>query len=187
MVTVRTAPHATPDVAPHATPEAGTTRAQRIAAEVVDPELPMLTLAELGVLRGVEVAEDGSVTATMTPTYSGCPAMAEMRATLAARLRAAGYADVRIETVLDPPWTTDWISDEGRRKLAEHGIAPPGPAPRRTGGPVLLDLSPTRRAVPCPRCGSADTEEVSRFGATSCRALRRCRSCREPYEHVKEI
>ncbi|MBZ4019136.1 1,2-phenylacetyl-CoA epoxidase subunit PaaD [Streptomyces purpurogeneiscleroticus] len=170
-----------------AAPETAAARARRTASEVVDPELPMVTLAELGVLRGVEVAPDGSVTATMTPTYSGCPAMAEMRATLAARLRAAGYADVRIETVLDPPWTTDWISEEGRRKLAEHGIAPPGPAPRRTEGPVLLDLSPTRRAVPCPRCGSADTEELSRFGATSCRALRRCRSCREPYEHVKEI
>lgn len=175
-----------------AAPETPVTHAERVAREVVDPELPMLTLAELGVLRGVEVAEDGSVTATLTPTYSGCPAMAEMRATLAARLRAAGYADVRIETVLNPPWTTDWISEEGRRKLAEHGIAPPGPAPRHpaprhTESPVLLDLSPTRRAVPCPRCGSADTEEVSRFGATSCRALRRCRSCREPYEHVKEI
>ncbi|MFI9030462.1 1,2-phenylacetyl-CoA epoxidase subunit PaaD [Streptomyces sp. NPDC053560] len=168
-------------------PETPVTRAERIAAEVADPELPMISLAELGVLRGVEVAGDGSVTATLTPTYSGCPAMAEMRATLAARLRAAGYADVRIETVLDPPWTTDWISEEGRRKLAEHGIAPPGPAPRRAEGPVLLDLSPTRRAVPCPHCGSADTEELSRFGATSCRALRRCRSCREPYEHVKEI
>ncbi|WP_055585826.1 1,2-phenylacetyl-CoA epoxidase subunit PaaD [Peterkaempfera griseoplana] len=162
-------------------------RARRVAAEVTDPELPMLTLADLGVLRGVEMGPDGTVTATLTPTYTGCPAMAEMRADTAGRLRAAGFANVAIRTVLDPPWTTDWITDAGRRKLAEHGIAPPGPAPRRTPGPVLLDLAPTRRAVSCPRCGSADTEETSRFAATSCRALWRCRACLEPFEQFKEI
>ncbi|WP_063817568.1 1,2-phenylacetyl-CoA epoxidase subunit PaaD, partial [Streptomyces hygroscopicus] len=86
-----------------------------------------------------------------------------------------------------PPWTTDWITPEGRRKLAEHGIAPPGPAPRPAPGPVPLVLSATRRAVPCPRCGAADTEETSRFGATSCKALWRCRACREPFEYLKEI
>ncbi|MFF0587046.1 1,2-phenylacetyl-CoA epoxidase subunit PaaD [Streptomyces sp. NPDC003781] len=160
-------------------------RARQVAERVPDPELPMLTLADLGVLRDVEVGADGTVVASLTPTYSGCPAMAEMRADVAARLREAGYQRVEIRTVLDPPWTSDWITEAGRLKLAEHGIAPPGPAPR--GGPVPLVLSPTRPAVPCPRCGSADTEETSRFAATSCKALWRCRACREPFEYVKEI
>ncbi|GGX22451.1 MULTISPECIES: 1,2-phenylacetyl-CoA epoxidase subunit PaaD [Streptomyces] len=160
-------------------------RARHIAATVPDPELPMLTLADLGVLRDVALTEDGTVVASLTPTYSGCPAMAEMRADVAARLRDAGYARVEIRTVLDPPWTSDWITPAGRRKLTEHGIAPPGPAPR--GGPVALVLSPTRHAVTCPRCGSGDTEETSRFAATSCKALWRCRDCREPFEYVKEI
>ncbi|MEV6667508.1 1,2-phenylacetyl-CoA epoxidase subunit PaaD [Streptomyces nigra] len=160
-------------------------RARHIAAQVPDPELPMLTLADLGVLRDVELTEDGTVVASLTPTYSGCPAMAEMRADVAARLRAAGYPRVEIRTVLDPPWTSDWITPAGRAKLAEHGIAPPGPALR--GGPVALVLSPTRHAVACPRCGSADTEETSRFAATSCKALWRCRACKEPFEYVKEI
>ncbi|MEU5679054.1 1,2-phenylacetyl-CoA epoxidase subunit PaaD [Streptomyces rochei] len=159
-------------------------RARHIAEQVPDPELPMLTLADLGVLRDVEVTGDGTVVARLTPTYSGCPAMAEMRAGVAARLREAGYAHVEIRTVLDPPWSSDWITESGRRKLAEHGIAPPGAVPR---GPVPLVLSPTRPAVPCPRCGSRETEETSRFAATSCKALWRCRSCREPFEYVKEI
>ncbi|WP_280849194.1 MULTISPECIES: 1,2-phenylacetyl-CoA epoxidase subunit PaaD [unclassified Streptomyces] len=162
-------------------------RARHVAEQVPDPELPMLTLADLGVLRGVEVTADGRVVASLTPTYSGCPAMAEMRADVAARLRAAGFERVEIRTVLDPPWTTDWITAAGRRKLAEHGIAPPGPAPRPAPGPVPLVLSPTRHTVACPRCGSADTEETSRFAATSCKALWRCRACREPFEYVKEI
>ncbi|MGW8764294.1 1,2-phenylacetyl-CoA epoxidase subunit PaaD [Streptomyces sp. NPDC055815] len=163
------------------------THARSIAEQVPDPELPMLTLADLGVLREVTVDADGTVVASLTPTYSGCPAMAEMRADVDARLKAAGFERVVVRTVLDPPWTTDWITPAGRDKLAEHGIAPPGPAPRHGSGPMLLTLSATRPAVPCPRCGSTDTEETSRFAATSCKALRRCRTCREPYEHVKEI
>ncbi|MGX9882441.1 1,2-phenylacetyl-CoA epoxidase subunit PaaD [Streptomyces sp. NPDC002276] len=159
-------------------------RARHIAAQVPDPEMPMLTLADLGVLRDVEVGEDGTVVASLTPTYSGCPAMAEMRAEVAARLTDAGYARVEIRTVLTPPWSSDWITPAGRAKLAEHGIAPPGAAPR---GPLVLTLSPTRRTVPCPRCGATDTEETSRFAATSCKALWRCRACREPFEYVKEI
>ncbi|MYS86198.1 1,2-phenylacetyl-CoA epoxidase subunit PaaD [Embleya scabrispora] len=162
-------------------------RAREIAAQVPDPELPALTLADLGVLRDVVITADGTVVAGLTPTYSGCPAMAEMRAEVAARLHAAGFARVEIRTVLDPPWTTDWITPAGRRKLARYGIAPPGTAPRPTTGPTPLDLLPTRRRVPCPHCGSADTEETSRFAATSCRALRRCLACREPFEHMKEI
>ncbi|NUP45640.1 MAG: phenylacetate-CoA oxygenase subunit PaaJ [Streptomyces sp.] len=162
-------------------------RARRLAGQVADPEMPMLTLADLGVLRDVTVAADGTVVAALTPTYSGCPAMAEMRAGVAARLKDAGYERVEVRTVLDPPWTTDWITEEGRRKLAEHGIAPPGPAPHPVSGPVPLTLSATRNAVPCPRCGSTDTAETSRFGATSCKALWRCLACREPFEYVKEI
>ncbi|MGI5452720.1 1,2-phenylacetyl-CoA epoxidase subunit PaaD [Streptomyces sp. CA-249302] len=161
--------------------------ARLVAEQVADPEMPMLTLADLGVLRDVRVDADGTVIASLTPTYSGCPAMAEMRAEVAARLRDAGWARVEIRTVLDPPWSSDWITPAGRRKLAEHGIAPPGPAPRHPSGPVPLVLSPVRRAVTCPRCGSGDTEETSRFAATSCKALWRCRACLEPFEHVKEI
>ncbi|WP_331766943.1 1,2-phenylacetyl-CoA epoxidase subunit PaaD [Embleya sp. NBC_00896] len=162
-------------------------RARRIAEQVPDPELPMLTLADLGVLRGVEVDAHGTVTATLTPTYSGCPAIAEMRADMARRLYAAGFPEVRIRTRLDPPWTSDRITPEGRRVLAEHGIAPPGPAPRAAAGPVPLVLSATRPVVPCPRCGSAETEETSRFAGTACKALWRCRRCREPFEYLKEI
>jgi ring-1,2-phenylacetyl-CoA epoxidase subunit PaaD len=162
-------------------------RARRIAAQVPDPELPMLTLADLGVLRGVSVGADGTVTASLTPTYSGCPAMSEMRADVAARLRGAGFERVEIRTVLDPPWTTDWITPEGHRKLRAYGIAPPGPAPRPAAGPVPLVLGGIRRAVDCPRCGSADTEETSRFSATACKSLWRCRACLEPFEHVKEL
>ncbi|MGI8313103.1 1,2-phenylacetyl-CoA epoxidase subunit PaaD [Saccharopolyspora hattusasensis] len=165
----------------------GLRHARAVAGSVTDPELPVLTLADLGVLRGVELAGDGKVVVSITPTYSGCPAMPEMRADLSNRLSEAGFADVEVRTVLDPPWTTDWISPAGRQKLAEYGIAPPGAAPQRAAGPVPLTLAPPRARVRCPQCGSPDTEQVSRFGATACKALRRCRSCHEPFEHIKEI
>jgi ring-1,2-phenylacetyl-CoA epoxidase subunit PaaD len=157
-----------------------------VAETVTDPELPMLTLSDLGVLRDVRV-EQGTVVVEITPTYTGCPAMGVMRADLVHALHVAGFADVDVRTVLAPPWSSDWITDDGRRKLAQAGIAPPGPAPDRGPGPVPLSLGPTRRTADCPLCGSVDTEEVSEFGATACKALRRCRSCREPFEHVKEI
>ncbi|MFI6443983.1 1,2-phenylacetyl-CoA epoxidase subunit PaaD [Kitasatospora sp. NPDC050543] len=163
--------------------------AWEVAAQVPDPELPMLTLAELGVLAEVEVEPDGDgVTAWLTPTYSGCPATAEMAADVDRRLRAAGYRDVRVRLRLDPPWSTDRITEAGRRKLAEAGIAPPGPA-RSGGAAPLLQLGPTRHApvVACPQCGGTDTEELSRFGSTACKALWRCRDCREPFERIKEI
>jgi ring-1,2-phenylacetyl-CoA epoxidase subunit PaaD len=162
------------------------TSALEVAQTVTDPELPMLTLADLGVLRDVRV-EDGTVVVEITPTYTGCPAMGVMRADLVLALHRAGFADVDVRTVLSPAWTTDWISDAGRRKLAEAGIAPPGRAPVRTPGPVPLQLGATRRSATCPQCGSADTVELSEFGATACKALRRCRACGEPFEHVKEI
>jgi ring-1,2-phenylacetyl-CoA epoxidase subunit PaaD len=158
-----------------------------VAERVTDPELPTLTLADLGVLRDVRTEGDGAVVVEITPTYSGCPAMGVMRADLLRALHEAGFDDVDVRTVLSPSWTSDWISDEGRRKLAASGIAPPGRAPVRPDGPVPLSLEPIRRTAACPLCGSADTEELSEFGSTACKALRRCRSCREPFEHVKEI
>lgn len=157
-------------------------QARVIAERVLDPELPVLTLADLGVLR--DVREDGGrVTVTITPTYSGCPALDEMRADLRRALLAAGYERVEIRTALTPAWTTDWISDDGRRKLTEHGIAPP----QRKAGPVTLNLTPPTSRVRCPRCGSMRTTELSRFSSTACKALRRCGDCQEPFEHVKEI
>lgn len=159
--------------------------AYAIAASVTDPELPMLTLDDLGVLRRVE-EHDSAVTVVITPTYSGCPALAAMRDDLVRRLTEAGYADVRVEIELSPAWSSDWISVRGRSALAAAGISPPGPAPKRSG-PVALTLAPARRSLRCPRCGSTSAEPISEFGATSCKALYRCADCLEPFEHVKEI
>ena len=144
-------------------------------ADVVDPEIPVLTIEDLGVLRDV-VVDGERVVVTVTPTYSGCPAMDEIRADVRAALARHGWHDVEVRTTLSPAWSTDAMSDDGRRKLAEYGIAPPV----RTPGPVLVALS-----VACPRCGSHDTEELTRFASTSCKALWRCRSCREPFDHFK--
>jgi ring-1,2-phenylacetyl-CoA epoxidase subunit PaaD len=167
------------------TETAALARARRIAASVPDPELPMLTLADLGILRDVSVSGE-RVTVSLTPTYSGCPALAEMRRDVAARLAAAGFADVEVRTVLSPPWSTDLISAGGRRKLAEAGIAPPR-SPDRTDGPVPLTLFAAGPPVACPRCGSGDTVMTAAFSGTSCKDLRRCRACGEPFEHVKEV
>lgn len=154
-----------------------------IAAEVPDPELPMLTLADLGILRSVEI-DDQRIRVTITPTYSGCPALAAMRADLSTRLHEAGYRDVEVRIALSPAWSTDWITQRGLRRLAEHGIAPPG---LRGAAPVTLSLDPPSAVVPCPRCGATATTELSRFGATACTALRRCTACQEPFTHVKAI
>ena len=160
-------------------------RARAVAATVTDPELPMLTLADLGVLRDVAV-NGGAVIVTITPTYLGCPAMATMRDDLVRRLRDSGYDDVRVQVSLSPAWSSDDITAHGRQVLAEHGISAPGPV-RRADGPVELTLMPARRAIACPRCGAAEVELTSEFGPTACKALYRCTACLEPFEHVKEI
>ena len=165
--------------------EGADVRARAAAATVTDPEMPMLTLDDLGVIRRMDVEGD-AVTVTITPTYSGCPALEIMSDDLRTALAEAGFTRVEVRTSLAPPWSTDWISDEGRRKLAEHGIAPPARIGPRSG-PIPLQLTPPVTRVRCPRCGSADTTELSRFSATACKALRRCEACREPFEHVKEI
>ncbi|MQW74313.1 phenylacetate-CoA oxygenase subunit PaaJ [Nocardioides sp. dk4132] len=163
--------------------------AWEVAADVVDPELPMITLADLGVLRSVVESGDGmdrQVTVTLTPTYSGCPATATMRDDLEHALRAAGWARVRVCLQLAPPWSTNDITTTGRAALVAAGVSPPGPAPSRTAAVPLL-LAPTRYAARCPRCGSERVELLSRFGPTACTAILRCSDCAEPFEHVKEV
>lgn len=160
---------------------ADTTRAWQAAAQVPDPELPVLSIEDLGILRDVTVDDRGRVHVQITPTYSGCPAMETIRTDLVEALTAAGFWHVDVEFVLSPAWTTDWMTEDARARLAAYGIAPPGPtAP--TSGPVPLTLG-----VRCPQCGSLDTRESSRFGSTSCKALWVCRACREPFDHFKAI
>jgi ring-1,2-phenylacetyl-CoA epoxidase subunit PaaD len=161
-------------------------RARQVAGSVQDPELPMLTLADLGILRDVAVTGT-CVVVSLTPTYSGCPAIAEMRAELASRLAAAGFADVEVRTVLSPPWTSDFISPEGRRKLAAAGVAPPRSQVKKAPGPIPLTLFARGPVVDCPACGSADTVRTAAFSGTACKDLYRCRACAEPFEHVKEV
>ncbi len=145
---------------------------------MVDPELPMITLADLGVLRAVDVS-DGRVTVTITPTYSGCPAVQAMSDDLVTAIRSAGFEAVTVTTALSPAWSSDDISAAGREALHRAGIAPPA---HRASGPIPLTLS-----VRCPRCRSRRTEELSRFGSTSCKALYRCRDCAEPFDYFKVL
>ncbi|GAA3734821.1 MULTISPECIES: 1,2-phenylacetyl-CoA epoxidase subunit PaaD [Micromonospora] len=150
-------------------------------AAVVDPEIRVITIDELGILRAVEEEPGtGRVLVTITPTYTGCPAMDVIRADIRRALAAAGHPDAEVRTVYSPAWSTDWISDTGRAKLAAAGIAPPAPRGDDTVVPLTL-------AVRCPRCGSPDTTQVSRFGSTACKALWRCRSCSEPFDHLKAL
>ncbi len=151
-----------------------------LAATVLDPEVPVLTIEDLGVLRSAELV-DGRAVVTITPTYSGCPAMDVMRDDVLTVLRGAGYANAEVKLVLSPPWTTDWMSEEGKRKLEAFGIAPPtGKA--TVDGPVRVTMS-----VKCPPCGSLDTTETSRFGSTACKALYTCNACHEPFDYFKVI
>jgi ring-1,2-phenylacetyl-CoA epoxidase subunit PaaD len=152
-------------------------RAWEIAAQVVDPEIPVLTIADLGVLRDVAI-QDGCVEVAITPTYSGCPAMNMITLEIELALERGGIRNPKVRTVLSPAWTTDWMSDEGRRKLKDYGIAPPQPG---SGRRALFG----EQQVACPQCGSDDTEVLSEFGSTSCKALWRCKSCREPFDYFK--
>ncbi len=153
--------------------------AWQVAAGVPDPELPVVTIEDLGILRDVTEDDQGRVHVQITPTYSGCPAMETIRTDLVDELTRAGYQQVTVEFVLSPAWTTDWLTEDAHRKLAAYGVAPPAPAGE---GAVALSLS-----VRCPQCGSPETQESSRFGSTACKALWVCRSCREPFDHFKPL
>ena len=158
--------------------------------EVPDPEVPVVSVVDLGIVRDVAV-EGGVVTVTVTPTYSGCPAVQVIERDIVSALLARGAASVQVRTAWAPAWTTDWISDEGREKLRAYGIAPPGAAGRdHAAGPTLVPLLLRRaepEAVPCPFCGAGHTELRSQFGSTACKALRWCEACRQPFEHFKPI
>lgn len=151
-------------------------RAWAAAAQVVDPEIPVLTIADLGVLRDVVVGDDG-IEVAITPTYSGCPAMNMIALEVELALARAGLTGARVRTVLSPAWTTDWMTADGRRKLRAYGIAPPQGAGR---GALFAD-----ETITCPRCGADDTERLAEFGSTACKSLWRCRVCREPFDHFK--
>ena len=147
-----------------------------VLKDVPDPEIPAVSVLDLGIVRGLSAGERPCV--RITPTYTGCPATLVIQATIRQALDAAGFEDIGIVTELAPPWTTDWITDEGREKLRLYGIAPP---PKGDGRGTLREAV----ATPCPRCASTDTEEISRFGSTPCKALMRCRSCAEPFDRFK--
>lgn len=151
-----------------------------VLEEVRDPEIPILTIADLGILREV-ILEDGGFVIVITPTYSGCPAMNTIEQDIRTALTAAGIAHARIETRLAPAWTTDWLSTAGRRKLLEVGIAPP--AEGSTNKRLLGDTP----VIACPQCASENTERISEFGSTACKALYRCRECLEPFDYFKCI
>ncbi|HET8690638.1 MAG TPA: 1,2-phenylacetyl-CoA epoxidase subunit PaaD [Steroidobacteraceae bacterium] len=145
-------------------------RLEGILAQVADPEIPVLSVLDLGVIRHLRYRPDGRLEVGVAPTYSGCPATAVIKADVLRALESAGFPAVAVD-VLSPPWSSDWLSEAGRRKLAAFGIAPPG---RRGSGPAA-----------CPRCGSADVERVSEFGSTPCKALYRCGACLEPFDYFK--
>lgn len=150
---------------------------RRVASAVVDPEIPVISIADLGVLRDVRIV-DGAIEVDITPTYSGCPAMNMIKAEIEQAVARADLAPVIVKTVLSPAWTTDWMTDEGRQRLLEYGIAPPA---KGAGRPALF----VHEAVACPRCGSRDTTQLAAFGSTSCKALWRCNGCREPFDYFK--
>jgi ring-1,2-phenylacetyl-CoA epoxidase subunit PaaD len=147
-----------------------------LLSTVVDPEIPVLTLQDLGVLRDISVS-DGAVKVTITPTYAGCPAMETMRADIEAVLTQAGYNNVTVVQSLSPAWTTDWMSENGREKLHTYGIAPP----------IATSCGQQAGQIECPQCNSADVKLISEFGSTACKALYQCQDCREPFDYFKCI
>jgi ring-1,2-phenylacetyl-CoA epoxidase subunit PaaD len=162
--------------------EQRTGAAWRVLADVLDPEVPALSVVDLGIVRGVAEGDDGALEVVLTPTYSGCPAVEVIESDIVAALEAAALGPVRVRTQRAPAWSSDWISADGRRKLRDYGIAPPGPL----GGTAPIRVV-RRQSVACPRCGSEHTERLSAFGATACKALYRCIDCREPFEHFKPL
>jgi ring-1,2-phenylacetyl-CoA epoxidase subunit PaaD len=158
--------------------EGRTDHAWRVLGSVPDPEVPALSVVDLGIVREVSAAGDGGLDIVLTPTYSGCPATEAIEADIRSALAAAGLGPVRITQRLSPPWTTDWLGADARRKLADYGIAPP------CGTSVVHVLA---RNVACPRCRSARTERLAAFGSTACKSLYRCLDCREPFEYFKTI
>lgn len=160
-------------------------QAWEILKRVPDPEIPVISVTELGIVRDVQVS-DADVDVVVTPTYSGCPATEAIERSIREALSAAGAAQVRVTTQLSPAWTTDWITPAARDKLRAYGIAPPGPVVAPPAGQPLRFM-PRPAQADCPRCGSADTERLSAFGATACKALYRCRACREPFEYFKPL
>ena len=153
-----------------------------VLARVADPEIPVISVTELGIVREVSARPD-ALEVVVTPTYSGCPATEAIERSIVEALREAGAADVRVQTRLAPAWTTDWISPEAKEKLRRYGIAPPGAAAAAASAQPVSFVP----RVDCPLCGSRNTERLSAFGATACKALYRCRDCREPFEHFKPI
>ena len=151
---------------------------------VMDPEVPVLSVRELGIVRDVEVDPSGAVTVTVTPTYSGCPAIQVIEHDITSALHDAGIADVRIEAVYSPAWTSDWIPEPARAKLKAYGIAPPALA---AGTTDLVQLLRAPRSPQCPYCDSRDTEVRSEFGSTACKSICWCRACRQPFEEFKGI
>jgi len=149
-------------------------RAFQAVSRVVDPEIPVLTIVDIGILRDVEI-DDGTVVVTITPTYSGCPAMDLIKDEVTAALATAGFEDIEVRTVYAPAWTTDWMTEGGKQRLQEYGIAPP----RAVASPDLPVL--------CPRCRSSESRTVSEFGSTACKALMVCSSCGEPFDRFKEL
>lgn len=153
---------------------------------VLDPEVPAVSVVELGIVRDVRDRDEG-LEVVLTPTYSGCPATEVIEQSVRDALAAAGYAQVTTTLQRAPAWTTDWITEDGKRKLRDYGIAPPGPVDVSQGTPIRIVRRARVEAVACPRCGSELTERLSAFGATACKALYRCVACREPFEHFKPI
>ncbi|MEO5816432.1 MAG: 1,2-phenylacetyl-CoA epoxidase subunit PaaD [Gemmatimonadaceae bacterium] len=151
---------------------------------VMDPEVPVLSVRELGIVRDVSVDDAGAVVVTVTPTYSGCPAIAVIESDIVSALRLAGIVHVQVRTTYAPAWTTDWIAPEARAKLKAYGIAPPGPS---SDGGGLVQLMRARAAVQCPYCDSFETEVRSEFGSTACKSVQWCRSCQQPFEGFKAI